>query len=192
MAVVFNEFDDLAAETLGFSTWPNGVNSIKQKRFYLRQKIEFYRVNNRIPKCLHQFIPNKQLQQLQRLEQLQRLKQLQQLEQLQRLQQLERLERLTMTSKDYRDVEILPNAIVYCDIPYAGTDDYGNEFSHKDFFDWAASREFPVYISEYDIPDKRFKKVYDIEKRSMMSKDKQNCKTMTEKLYWNGVSNNGK
>jgi len=114
------------------------------------------------------------------------------LERLERLQQLERLERLTMTSKDYRDVEILPKSIVYCDIPYAGTVDYGNEFSHKDFFDWAASREFPVYISEYDIPDKRFKKVYDIEKRSMMSADKQNCKTMTEKLYWNGVSNNGK
>lgn len=87
----------------------------------------------------------------------------------------------------YEQVEIAPNSVVYCDIPYQGTADYG-EFSHKDFFEWAATREFPVYISEYNITDKRFKLVYEIDKRSMLSPKKDN-KIMSEKLYWNGVSN---
>jgi hypothetical protein len=91
-----------------------------------------------------------------------------------------------MTSKDYRDVEILPHSVVYCDIPYQGTVGYGN-FSHKEFFDWASSRPFPVYVSEYKIDDPRFKLVYEISKRSMMCKDKDKCVDKNERLYWNGV-----
>ena len=198
MAVVFNEFDDLAKEALGFSSWPKGVNSINQKRFYLRQKIEFYRVNNRIPKCLHQFIPNKQLQrleQLERLQQLQQLKQLQQLERLERLQQLQQLERLEQlgnlvcTNLDYRSVEIENNSVVYCDIPYlnaAKTITYiKNGFDHSSFYDWALSRKFPIFISEYYMPDD-FTCVYTLEKRNLYSPSiKKN--NINEKLYWNGI-----
>ena len=106
---------------------------------------------------------------------------------MQQLQQLERLQQLICTSLDYRAVEILPNSIVYCDIPYAGTADYG-EFNHKEFFEWAATRAFPVYISEYNISDKRFKLIYTIDKRSMLASEKSKTKIMQEKLYWNGVS----
>lgn len=179
MAVVFGEFDELAEKTFKFHRWPAIAKTIKQRRYYLRQIIEHYR-KTKIPQHLHQFLNEKQLQQLVNLERLQRL---QRLEQLERLQQLERL---TITSLDYRAVEILPGAVVYCDIPYTGTADYGGVFSHKDFFDWAASREFPVYISEYNVPDTRFKLVYTIDKRSMLTQSGESNKVKEERLYWNG------
>ena len=156
-AVVFNIFDSFMLNELHFSKWPITCKTITDKRLYLKTVL---RKIKRID--------------LQQLERLERLEQLQQLE----------LPKLTLTSKDYRDVEILPNSVVYCDIPYAGTADYG-EFSHKEFFDWAATRDFPVYISEYNVPDKRFKLLYDIEKRSMFSVSKDKTTIMTEKLYWN-------
>ena len=175
MAVVFDEFDALSSEVFGFEKWPTYVKTIKQKRYYLWQKIEYYRTT-KIPKILHQFIDAEKLQQL---------KQLKQLQQLQELQQLQQLERLHLTSLDYRKVEIQPNSIVYCDIPYQGTADYG-EFNHKEFFDWAATRAFPVYISEYNISDNRFKLVYDIDKRPML-KSNRITKMKSEKMYWNQV-----
>jgi hypothetical protein len=47
----------------------------------------------------------------------------------------------------------MPNSTVYCDIPYFGTTGYGMEFDHKDFYEWALSRDFPVFVSEYWMPD---------------------------------------
>lgn len=193
MAIVFDEFDSLSATVLWFNKWPAIAKTIKQRRYYLSQKLYWFNKNKEIPKILYQFLSEKQLkeignkdnlQQLERLEQLARLERLQQLERLQRLQ---RLQRLTCTSKDYRQVEILPDSVVYCDIPYQGTSDYG-EFNHKEFFDWAASRQFPVYISEYNVPDPRFKLIYDIDKRSILSANKYKCINKSEKLYWNKVS----
>jgi hypothetical protein len=164
LAIVFNEFDSLSTEVLGFNNWPSNIDTIYKKRIYLRQKIEHYRVT-KIPKILHQFLNEKQLERLQQLE------------------------RLTITANDYRDVGILYNAVVYCDIPYKNTEDYNKKlFDHDQFFEWAISRPFPVYISEYQISDNRFKLVYDIEKRSLLSGDKSQCKNKTEKLYWNGIS----
>jgi len=180
MAVVFDSFDDLAKNTLGFSSWPKNVNTIYKKRLYLRQKIEWYRAKNRLPKCLYKYLNIKQLERLQQLEQLERLQQLEQLQCLQRLQ------RLNMTALDYRDVEIQDNSVVYCDIPYRGTRGYLNKFNHKEFYDWAASRKFPVYISEYSLPDDRFKQVYEVDKIALLdAQDK--TKTKQEKLFWNGV-----
>ena len=94
-----------------------------------------------------------------------------------------------MTSKDYRDVEILHDSIVYCDIPYKNTGHYSNEieFNHDEFYEWAATRKFPVYISEYDIPDNRFKLIYGIEKRVIMSANQDTYNSKTEKLYWNQI-----
>jgi len=202
-AVVFDEFDSLASEVLRFDKWPLKISKIKQRRIYLRQLIEHYR-KTKIPKILYQFLNEKQLEQLQQLKQLQQLErleqlqqlqrlkqllQLQQLERLQQLEQLQQLQRLDITALDYRKVEIEKNSIVYCDIPYKGTADYG-AFSHTDFFDWASSRDFPVFISEYNIDDNRFQKVYQVSKRSMLSPDKS-VGDKTEKLYWNGVSITG-
>jgi hypothetical protein len=187
MAVVFDEFDDLSSEVLGFAKWPSICKTVKQKRLYLRQKIEYYRVT-KIPKVLHQFLNEKQLQQLQQVQQLQQLEQLQKLEGL-------NCNKLNFSSKDYREIDILPNSIVYCDIPYYGTDcmtrkkSYGDTFNHTDFFDWAASRKFPVFISEYNISDKRFKLVYEIQKYNNMADAQFLLNAYNqERLYWNGVT----
>ena len=178
-AVVFDEFDDLAEMTLGFKNWPKEVTTIKQKRLYLRQKIEHYRVT-KIPEDLHKFLSKKQM------EQLQQLKQLQQLEQLEQLQQLQQLEQLQITALDYRNVKILKDSVVYCDIPYFKKTDYQNNFNHQEFFDWAATRDFPVYVSEYNIDDSRFKLVFEIEKRSTLSASGFGGEKI-ERLYWNQV-----
>jgi hypothetical protein len=175
-AVVFDEFDDLAKKTLGFDKWPAIAKTITQKRLYLRQKVAFTVKGSR-----------GELERLQQLQQLERLEQLQQLERLEQLQQLEGLERLHFYATDYREVPIKENSVVYCDIPYSGTACYGNNFNQREFYDWAESRPFPVFISEYSMPASRFKLVYSIDKRSMLSQDKS-VGDKSENLYWNGVA----
>jgi hypothetical protein len=177
-AVVFDEFDELSEKTLGFKVWPKSENTIIKKRLYLRRKIEYYRVT-KIPEHLHKYLSKSQREKLDKIEQLQ------QLERLERLQQLERLQRLSFSALDYRDVPIKENSIVYCDIPYRGTADYHNSFNYKEFYDWAATRNFPVFISEYTLPDTRFKLIYSVDKRSLLSPDKS-VGNKSENLYWNG------
>jgi site-specific DNA-adenine methylase len=177
-AVVFDQFDTLSEKTLGFKVWPSKFKTITQKRLYLRVKIENYRVT-KIPEFLHTYLNSQQLERFQQLEQLQ------QLQQLEQLQQLQQLEQLSFSALDYRDVPIKDNSVVYCDPPYVGTTGYITEFNHKEFYEWAATRNFPVFISEYTLPDTRFKKIYSVDKRSMLSHDKS-VGNKEENLYWNG------
>ena len=162
-AVVFDEFDEAAIKVLGFDRWPKVVKTIKQRRIYWRQKVAFN--SNGMKRG--------DLQQLERLEQLQQS------------EQLERFQQLSFYAKSYDEVYILPSSVVYCDIPYEGVRDYG-KFDRKKFLDWAASRDFPVYISEYNISDNRFKNVYSIDKRSMLKGSLKGNRNKSEKLYWNG------
>ena len=102
---------------------------------------------------------NESLERLQRLQSLESLQSLQSLERLQRLQSLESLqslqslERLKLSRKDYSDVAIPPGATVYCDPPYANTTGYIDDFDHERFYRWLRSMEFPVFVSEYSMPD---------------------------------------
>ena len=86
-------------------------------------------------------------------ESLQSLQSLESLERLQSLQSLESLERLELSRKDYSDVAIPPGATVYCDPPYANTTGYIDDFDHERFYRWLRSMEFPVFVSEYSMPD---------------------------------------
>jgi site-specific DNA-adenine methylase len=52
------------------------------------------------------------------LQSLERLESLESLERLERLESLERLEKVIFTSKSYEEVEIIKDAIIYCDPPY--------------------------------------------------------------------------
>lgn len=75
------------------------------------------------------------------------------LQRLQRLESLQSLERLKLSRKDYSDVAIPPGATVYCDPPYANTTGYIDDFDHERFYRWLRSMEFPVFVSEYSMPD---------------------------------------
>jgi len=188
-AIVFNQFDDLAKKVIGSTGFKEGY-SIQQRRLFLRNRIEYFRLNG-IPDFLIKFLNDKQQKQLQSVTgsyQLQRLEQLQQLEQLERLQQLQQLQQLPsveFSSKSYDQVEIKPNSIVYCDPPYNGTGGYGSKFDTEKFLNWAHEQSEPVFISEYNISDKRFKRIKSFAKRSMLSSQKDIYKVMSENIYIN-------
>lgn len=150
MAVVFNDFDKQAKEILGIERFSDKFTDITKRRLFLRSRITKLKGND------------KQLQQLQQLERLQ------QLEQLQRLEQ-----RLNTYSMSYELVPIKENSVIYCDIPYKDTATYLNEFDHDKFYDWAHNQKNPVFISEYNVDDKRFFKIADISKLSLMSAKKE-------------------
>lgn len=158
-AVVFNEFDDFMVNEFKMTKWPNDLD-ITGKRLYLKAKA---RAIKRID-----------------LEQLERL------ERLERLEQLERLSKssLELTNLDYRSVKIEKASVIYCDIPYQGTADYGG-FSHKEFFDWAAKQTCPVFVSEYNINDDRFTLLKKFTHRSTFSSGGLKSISVVECLYGN-------
>ena len=78
----------------------------------------------------------------------------QRLQRLQSLQSLQSLQRLQSLQSDYRNVEIQPNSVLYCDIPYKGTAGYnGSEFDHAAFYKWAREQKELVIVSEYTMPE---------------------------------------
>lgn len=119
-----------------------------------------------------------------RLQHLERLNLIEHLQRLQHLQALQALQALQITNLSYEQVPILPNSIIYCDIPYKGTGEYqkGN-FDHNQFYEWARSNPNPVFVSEYNMPDD-FETVASFHHKSTLSSTNNN-KTVIENLYWN-------
>lgn len=148
-AVMFNDFSLL---------WKLGINipkvkakSFKDKRLELKKRLKEI-------DC--------------KLSNLDRLQNLEALERLRRLQRLEKLGRqnIELTKLSYDEVEIKPNSILYCDIPYEGTTSYViGAFNHKKFYDWACQQKELVVISSYNINDNRFQRVVNFKKRSLLS-----------------------
>ena len=111
------------------------------------------------------------------------LQSLQSLERLESLERMQSLERLEVHSGDYRAVDIPAGAVVYCDIPYRGTSEYvAGAFDHDAFYEWALSRPFPVYVSEYSMPSE-FTEVWSVSHRSIFSSSAK--KGVTERLFCN-------
>lgn len=110
---------------------------------------------------------------------------------LQSFESLERLERLqgirqdaiiTATSSDYREYVHEEGDVVYCDPPYASTDQYNaGDFDSVAFWEWARTRDYPVYVSEYSAPDD-FVSIWSKEKRSLFN-DKKNDVIKVEHLF---------
>ena len=136
------------------------INDIKARRLYLKNIVKHSK--------------------LKRLD----LQQLEQLERLQQLQQLERLEQLfEIHNHDYREYQHKDGDVVYCDIPYENTASYqGNEFNHKEFYEWVKTRPYKVYFSSYEISDNNFNCIFEIKKRVTYNST-TNKLTKTEKLY---------
>ena len=122
---------------------------------------------------------------------LQRLERLQSLERLQRLQRLENLSDILETSQgSYKDFK-LPKAdecVIYCDIPYKGTEKYHHdgeklEFNYEAFYNWCREKAkdgYKIYISEYQMPSD-FKEILAIDTNSRLN-DKS-PKKVKEKLF---------
>lgn len=67
---------------------------------------------------------------------------------------------MIVTKGDYRDYVHEDGDIVYCDVPYdtpsmrqKGQGYNGTVFDYAAFRQWALSRDYPVYISEYSMPE---------------------------------------
>lgn len=67
--------------------------------------------------------------------------------------------KLTTSVGDYREVEILPDSVIYCDVPYFQSREYKHNkeaFDHQSFYDWCEKQTALVLISEYWMPPERF------------------------------------
>ena len=95
------------------------------------------------------------------------------LERLQSLEYLQALQNLQALQKDYQAVDIPPDSVIYCDIPYEGTDGYDSgenrqNFDYERFYAWA-KKQTNIYISSYELPSDRFKCVYETKKTVSMA-----------------------
>ena len=101
---------------------------------------------------------------------------------LQSLQSLESLESLEQFSTDYQNVNIYKDSVIYCDIPYEGTDGYnGIDFDFERFYSWCEKQTEPVFISSYKMPEDRFVCIATFEHRSILSPTANN--KVLEKVF---------
>ncbi len=96
------------------------------------------------------------------------------LESLQSLQSLESLQSLSVTQKDYREIAIAKDSVIYCDIPYKNTNGYGkkdktSDFDYEAFYSWCEKQTELVVISEYEMPADRFIRVAFTQKRQRLN-----------------------
>lgn len=115
------------------------------------------------------------------------------LERLQRLQQLEHDRgnlfgnnvKLTLNTGNYTDYEYQEGDVVYCDIPYENTRGYNKEnyFDHRAFYSWALTRDYPIYISSYELPEGFF--CFFEKERRCLANGSMSTSYKTEKLFTN-------
>lgn len=91
---------------------------------------------------------------------------------------------VTFRHSDYRDIKILENSLVYCDIPYQNTKKYSTSkgFDYDEFWDWArqTSDNAIVIVSEQVAP-KDFRSVWEQEVKRTIDNNKR--VKSTEKLF---------
>lgn len=87
---------------------------------------------------------------------------------------------------DYQAVPIPDNSIIYCDIPYKGTEAYHRhkktEFDYERFYNWAYRQTQPLFISEYWMPEDRFVCVAEIQRTETFSAS-NNSKKLAERVF---------
>lgn len=140
---------------------------------------------------------------MQSLGSLERVQSLEHLQKLQRLESLDRLQRLKdslhIFQGDYRDVVIPKSSgVVYCDPPYRNTASYydmeGREkrdltktFDYDGFYAWCEWQSYenknPVFVSSYDLPSDRFRRVASVDKGSSLHGGVNHYDDKIEGLY---------
>lgn len=121
---------------------------------------------------LKDIAPQPMLVRLESLERLERLESMVSLERLERLQSIEQSHDMLIetSSISYADYKYREGDVVYCDPPYKNTNGYGIEFNSDAFWEWARTREYPVYVSEYQAPSD-FVSIWRKEKRVLLSRE---------------------
>ena len=95
------------------------------------------------------------------------------------------LDALTWSATDYQDVPIPENSVIYCDIPYKGTNRYagkGADFDHDRFYEWALRQTQPIFISSYDMPKEDFKVIAEWSRTDTLSAT-NNSLRVTERIF---------
>ena len=90
--------------------------------------------------------------------------------------------KLTTKVGDYRNVEILPDSVIYADIPYKSTYGYGMDFDHEAFYDWCEKQTQLVLISEYWMPEDRFTCIAEFPRVSTLSPTNNSLRVI-EKVF---------
>lgn len=89
-------------------------------------------------------------------------------------------------STDYQAVPIPENSVIYCDIPYKNTGTYQRhkkiEFDYERFYDWAYRQTQPIFISEYFMPEDRFRCIAEIKRTDTFSQNIKSKKVI-EKIF---------
>ncbi len=90
---------------------------------------------------------------------------------------------ITPSVLSYEQVVIPPDSVIYCDIPYKGTNIYNGveDFDYERFYTWAESQTAPVFISSYQMPTDRFDCIAEWSHRSTLSGSKNNA--VTERIF---------
>lgn len=99
------------------------------------------------------------------------------------VKQAPKLEGIDFRHGGYEQYKDVKNAVIYCDIPYQGTTKYKHDFDHEKFFNFIKEldKSNTILVSEYDIKDDDFEKIW--EKEVKVNVDKKNITNKTEKLY---------
>ena len=101
------------------------------------------------------------------------------------VQTLSTMQHVEFTCKDYRDVELPENCIIYADPPYSNTTGYsGNKFDSNAFWEYAreVSKTHLMFISEQTAPDD-FVSIWEKSITRTLDRNKQNQFKATEKLF---------
>lgn len=100
------------------------------------------------------------------------------------MKQRKNIEDVDFICGDYKNMDIPPNSLIYCDPPYKHTQKYPNgEFNHDLFYQWCRDRVregHRVFISEYSMPED-FKCIKTLECVTLLNKNKR--QTKVEKLF---------
>jgi len=99
------------------------------------------------------------------------------------IKQIPGLKGIEFHNKNYWELIIPHNSIVYCDPPYQGTTSYKINFDHEKFWNWVRKikkQGHQVFISEYNAPED-FKCIW--EKPIISQISKKGNKNRVEKLF---------
>ena len=99
--------------------------------------------------------------------------------------QQEKIKHINFIHSDYKDLNIPDNSIIYCDPPYKGTAKYWKQkFNYEEFYEWCIKKHnegHKVFISEYEMPENRFKSIW--EKEIILTISLQQPIKKVEKLF---------